>query len=115
MHHYFIDPGGRYVGIVGDHEEGKFLVISFYSPSIENEIKKFVVNDLCEQLSNMGGDMPQFLIMGGDTNTVFSRLDKEGGSHKFKCSAINAFDDLKTQFKLFDTFRVKNPEQNEYP
>ena len=114
VHHYFIDPGGRYVGIVGDHEEGKFLVVSFYSPSVENEIKKFVVNSLCEQLSNMGGDMPQFLIMGGDTNTVVSRLDKEGGSQNFKSNAINAFNDLKMQYNLFDTFRTKNPDKREY-
>lgn len=62
VHHFFIDPGGRYVGIVGDHEEGKFLVISFYSPSVENEIKNFVVNNLCTELRKMGEDMPEFLI-----------------------------------------------------
>ena len=38
VHHYFLDPLGRYAGIVGDHEDGKFLVLSFYSPSIELEI-----------------------------------------------------------------------------
>ena len=64
VHHCFLDPLGRYVGIVGDHEEGKFLVLSFYSPSIGNEIKKFVINDLCEQLKNVGEDLPEFLIMG---------------------------------------------------
>ena len=36
--------------------------------------------------------MPQFLIIGGgDTNTVFSRLDKVGGTQNLKCNAINAF------------------------
>ena len=114
VQHYFIDPGGRFVGIVGDHEEGKFLVLSFYSPSVENEIKKFVVNKLCKQLSEMGEDMPQFLILGGDTNTVFSRLDKIGGSQNLKCNAINAFEDLKSQYNLFDTFRLKNPFKREY-
>ena len=44
VHHYFLDPLGRYVGIVGDHLDGKFLVLSFYSPSVENEIKSFVVD-----------------------------------------------------------------------
>ena len=29
VHHHFNDPQGRYVGIVGDHEDGKFLVFSF--------------------------------------------------------------------------------------
>ena len=46
VHRYFLDPLGRYVGIVGDHEEGKFLILSFYSPSIGNEIKIFVINSL---------------------------------------------------------------------
>ena len=114
VHHYFIDPGGRYVGIVGDHEEGKFLVISFYSPSVENEIKNFVANNLCAELLKMGEDMPEFFILGGDSNTVFSRLDKEGGSKNLKCNAINAFDNLKNEFNLFDTFRSKNPFAREY-
>ena len=114
VHHYFIDPDGRYVGIVGDHEDGKFLVISFYSPSIDIEIKRFVVNSLCKQLSDMGEDMPQFLILGGDTNTVFSRLDKDGGSQTFKHNAINAFEDLNIKFHLFDSFRTKNPDKREY-
>ena len=35
VHRYFTDPLGRYVGVIGDHEEGKFLILSFYSPSIE--------------------------------------------------------------------------------
>ena len=65
VHHYFIDPGGRYVGVVGDHEEGKFLVISFYSPSVENEIKNFVIDHLCAKLHNMGEDIPEFLILEG--------------------------------------------------
>jgi exonuclease III len=108
------DPGGRYVGIVGDHEEGKFLVISFYSPSVENEIKNFVANNLCAELLKMGEDMPEFFILGGDSNTVFSRLDKEGGSKNLKCNAINAFDNLKNEFNLFDTFRSKNPFAREY-
>ena len=71
VHHYFIDPDGRFVGVVGDHEEGKFLILSFYSPSVENEIKKFVVESLCEQLAQMGEEMPQFLIIGG-TQIQFS-------------------------------------------
>ena len=79
VHHYFVDPLGRYVGIVGDHEDGKFLVLSFYSPSIELEIKNFVINHIYAQLIELGQDLPQFLVLGGDTNTVFSKLDKEGG------------------------------------
>ena len=114
VHHYFIDPGGRYVGIVGDHEEGKFLVVSFYSPSVENEIKNFVINNLCVKLHEMGVDMPEFFILGGDTNTVFSHLDKQGGSNILKSNAINAFEDLKTQFSLFDTYRIKNPLSRDY-
>ena len=43
VHHSFLDPLGRYVGIVGDHEDVKFLIISVYSPSIELEIKNFVI------------------------------------------------------------------------
>ena len=107
-------PLGRYVGVIGDHEEGKFLVLSFYSPSVEKEIENFVINKLCLQLTNMGEDLPQFLIVGGDTNTVFSRMDKEGGSQHLKSKAINAFDDLKMKFKMFDTFRVKKPLKREY-
>ena len=114
VHHFFIDPGGRYVGIVGDHEEGKFLIVSFYSPSVENEIKNFVINHLCVKLHEMGVDMPEFIILGGDTNTVISHLDKQGGSKSLKSNAINAFDDLKTQFSLFDTYRVKNPLSRDY-
>lgn len=107
VHQYFLDPLGRFVGIVGDHEDGKFLVLSFYSPSISNEIKQFVLNKLCVQLKNLGQDLPEFIIMGGDTNTVVSTLDKEGGSPHLKCQAINSIEELKNEFKLFDTFREK--------
>jgi hypothetical protein len=53
VHQCFNDPQGRFVGVVGDHEEGKFLILSFYSPSVENEIKDFVVNSICAQLTSM--------------------------------------------------------------
>ena len=52
--------------------------------------------------------------IGGDTNTVFSHLDKQGGSKTLKCNAINAFEDLKAQFSLVDTYRIKNPFMKEY-
>ena len=114
VHKYFLDPLGRYAGVVGDHEDGKFLILSFYSPSVEKEIKDFVIDKLCTQLTSMGEDMPEFIILGGDTNTVFSRLDKQGGTPKLKCQAINAFEELKITSKTFDTFRVKNPYRREY-
>ena len=114
VHHCFLDPLGRYVGIVGDHEDGKFLVISFYSPSVESEIKNFVLNHIYAQLMEMDEELPQFLLIGGDTNTVFSRLDKEGGSQQLKHQAINAFQTLQTRFSLFDSYREKNETKKEY-
>ena len=95
VHQCFHDPLGRFVGVVGDHEEGKFLILSFYSPSVENEIKTFVINSICTQLNAMGTDLPQFLIFGGDTNTFFSSLDKLGGNPQLKNQAINAFATMK--------------------
>ena len=114
VHHHFEDPLGRFVGIVGDHEEGKFLVLSFYSPSVEKEIKDFAINHIYSHLINMGEDLPQFLIVGGDTNTVFSNLDKQGGNLNLKYEAINAFDQIKQRFSMFDSYRVKNPAKQEY-
>ena len=81
---------------------------------MENEIKNFVIDHLCTKLQEMGEDLPEFLILGGDTNTVFSHLDKQGGSKTLKCNAINAFEDLKAQFSLLDTYRIKNPFMKEY-
>ena len=112
--HHFEDPEGRYVGIVGDHEEGKFLVMSFYSPTISNEIRSFVLNQIYTRLDEMGEDLPEFLILGGDTNTVFNTLDKEGGNQNFKVEAINAFERLKQKFSLIDTFREKNPYKKDF-
>ena len=112
--HHFDDPAGRYVGIVGDHEESKFLILSFYSPSVEREIRDFIINHIYEQLSNLGEDLPQFIIAGGDTNTVFSTLDKQGGNLNFKHEAIHAFEQIKRRFSLFDPYRVKNPNKREY-
>ena len=40
VHHTFKDPEGKFIGIIGDHEEGKFLVSSFYSPSVAREIRE---------------------------------------------------------------------------
>ena len=114
VHQSFHDPLGRYVGVVGDHEEGRFLILSFYSPSVENEIKTFVINSICAQLSSMNAVLPQFLILGGDTNTVFSNLDKEGGNKNLKVNAINAFKTMKQKFGIFDAFRVKNPFKRTY-
>ena len=110
----FHDPLGRYVGVIGDHEDGKFLVLSFYSPSISREIRDFIINDIYTQLDNLGQDLPQFLILGGDSNTVFSQLDKQGGNSNLKTEAINAFDQLKQRFALFDSYRSKNPNKQEF-
>ena len=114
VHHHFSDPAGRFVGIVGDHEDGKFLILSFYSPSIEREIKDFVINHIYAQLTSMGADLPEFIVCGGDTNTVFSNLDKQGGNNIFKNQAINAFETLKDKFNIFDSFRLKNPYKREF-
>ena len=113
MHHHFIDPGGRYVAVIGDHEESSFLILSLYSPTIEAQIKLFV-EELGEKLSKLGSKMPEFIIAGGDTNTVFSLIDKEGGSSALKHKAIHAFEDFKTRFDLIDTFRVKSPLSRNY-
>ena len=51
--------------------------------------------DIYEQLESLGQDLPQFLILGGDTNTPFSQLDKQGGNANLKTEAIVAFDQLK--------------------
>ena len=110
----FHDPLGRYVGVIGDHEDGKFLVLSFYSPSISREIRDFIINSIYSQLDTLGQDLPQFLILGGDSNTVFSQLDKQGGNPQLKLEAINAFDQLKQRFALFDSYRVKNPNKQEF-
>ena len=110
----FHDPLGRYVGVIGDHEEGKFLVLSFYSPSISREIRDFIINSIYTQLDNLGQSLPQFLILGGDSNTVFSQLDKQGGNPHLKLEAINAFDQLKERFALFDSYRIKNPNKQEF-
>ena len=91
----FKDPEGRYVGVIGDHEEGKFLVLSFYSPSVSKEIKSFVIDHIYAQLTNLGEELPEFILMGGDTNTPFSVLDKEGGNSGLKNEAIQAFEQLK--------------------
>ena len=98
----------------GDHEEGKFLILSFYSPSVEHEIKNFVINSICAQLTSINSDLPQFLVLGGDSNTIFSNLDKEGGNKNLKINAINSFETMKQKFGLFDTFRIKNPLKRSY-
>ena len=73
-----------------------------------------MIDHIYAQLINMGEDLPEFLILGGDSNTVFSNLDKQGGNNNLKHQAINAFDTLKIKFKLFDSFRLKNPNKREY-
>ena len=110
----FHDPLGRYVGVIGDHEEGKFLVLSFYSPSVSREIRDFIINSIYTQLENLGQELPQFLILGGDSNTAFSQLDKQGGNPNLKTEAINAFEKLKQRFALFDTYRTKNPNKQDF-
>ena len=112
--HSFSDPEGRYIGIIGDHEEGKFLVLSFYSPSISREIRNFAIDHIYAQLISLGEELPQFLLLGGDTNTVFGPLDKQGGNLNLKHEAINAFEQIKQRFSLFDSFRLKNPNKQEF-
>ena len=112
--HHFEDPLGRYVGIIGDHEEGKFLIISFYSPSVNKDIKDFVLHDLYRRIEALGEDIPQFLIVGGDTNTPLGLLDKQGGNRVLKHDAIDAFGQLQQRFSLTDIYRVKNPDRVEF-
>ena len=89
--HEFKDPLGRYIGVIGDHEEGKFLIVSFYSPSVNKEIKDFILNELYTRIESLGEDLPEFLVLGGDTNTTFTSLDKQGGNMVLKHDAIQAF------------------------
>ena len=77
------------------------LVLSFYSPSVAREIRDFVINSIYEQLINLGEDLPQFQIVGGDTNNVFSNLDKTGGNLNLKHEAINAFDNILLPERVF--------------
>ena len=42
----------------------------------------------CTRLDEMGEDLPEFLILGGDTSTVFNSLDKEGGNQNFKVEQL---------------------------
>ena len=93
------------MGVIGDHEEGQFLLLSFYSPYVENEIRDFVINEIYQTLTNLGQQLPQFLIIGGDTNTVFAPIDKKGGVPHYKYNAINAYNTLANKFSLIDTYR----------
>ena len=56
----------------------------------------------------------QFTVLGGDTNTTFSSIDKEGGSDRQKHGAINSFLGLNNRFNLQDIFRIKNPEVKKF-
>ena len=48
--HVLKDPLGRFIGVLGDHEDGRFLIGSFYCPSLDNEIKNFINNDIYEMI-----------------------------------------------------------------
>ena len=110
----FSDSQGRYIGVVGDHEDGRFLLLSFYSPSVSREIRDFVTDHIYNQLADLGEELPQFLLIGGDTNTPFSHLDKQGGNSGLKAEAIQAFQNLMQRFSLVDSFRIKYPDKQEF-
>ena len=69
---------------------------------------------ICTRLSELGEDLPEFIVLGGDTNTVFSSMDKIGGCSNLKVNAIQSFENLKTRFDLIDTYRFKNPFLKEF-
>ena len=110
------DPLGRYVAVTGDHDDGRFLIASFYCPSQDNEIKRFIENDLYKVVRSLedNNELPEFIILAGDTNTPFSINDKVGGSNRQKQGAINAFSGLKDRFNLQDIFRVKHPDLRKF-
>ena len=88
--------------------------MSFYSPSIAKEIKEFVLGHVYSYLEDLGEELPEFLLVGGDTNTVFEKLDKEGGNLDYKHEAINAFQQVMQRFSLVDSYRLKNPDKKEF-
>ena len=110
------DPLGRYVAVLGDHEDGRFLVASFYCPSQDKEIRQFIDNEVYKLVSSLedNNELPQFTILAGDTNTTFTAKDKEGGSNRQKQGAINSLLGLQDRFNLQDIFRVKHPELRKY-
>ena len=57
VHHTFKDPEGRFIGIIGDHEEGKFLFLSFYAPSVAREILDFVINSCKTKRNNNNANL----------------------------------------------------------
>ena len=98
------DPQGRFVAILGDHEEGRFLVSSFYCPSQNNDIKRFIEDEIIQMISSLeeNNKLPEFCILGGDTNTAFSNKDKEGGLNVLKQAALTSFLGLQDRFNLQD-------------
>lgn len=110
------DPLGRFVAVTGDHEEGRFLISSFYCPSQNNDIKKFVEDDLIGMISSLEQDncLPQYLVIAGDTNTPLTLKDKEGGSKVLKQGAINSFLGMQEKYNLQDIFRVKQPDSSKF-
>ena len=106
------DPMGRFVAIIVDHEEGRFFIGSFYSPSQSNDIKQFIEIYVIRMLSSLdeNNNLPEFIILGGDTNTAFSLKDKQGGLSNLKQGALNAFLALQERFNLQDILRVKHPD-----
>ena len=114
--HILKDPLGRYIAVIGDHDDGRFLIGSFYCPSNDQDIRNFVNNDLYKMMQALENQnqLPEFIILAGDTNTTFSQLDKEGGSKKQKQGAINAFLGFEERFNLQDIFRIKNPNSKKY-
>ena len=80
------------------------------------QIRDFVTNELAQIMTSLEqeGKLPEFIILGGDTNTVFSSQDKIGGSQNYKKAAINAFRHMTDKFDLHDSFRLKHPDVKKF-
>ena len=78
------------------------------------EIKEFVLGHVYSYLEDLGEELPEFLLVGGDTNTVFEKLGEEGGNLDYKHEAINAFQQVMQRFSLVDSYRLKNPDKKEF-
>ena len=64
VHQHFIDPGGRYVAIIGDHEESSFLILSLYSPSVSHKLSSSL-RSLVSNYQNWGQNYQNLLLLEG--------------------------------------------------
>ena len=104
---------GRHIILQVEINGDKYLLANIYSPNVTKH-KENYFSELKEILLSLQSTENTNLIIGGDWNTVLSKLDRYSSQNSNDDSSLTQINDITECFDLCDIWRIRNPKLRRY-